>query len=247
MCSNYGIRDVSVTAISKGNHEVNFDHLGLSITSRVLCFQTVPCGGLIHLYAGSSVQRMTGRIMQNHSQRKKKSRRKPWGGRDRAGVLGWRGVYLHISQQRRKTHPDTPHWEERKSRGKGQRGGEGWSGEGVQTEWFTVPKREWINITTQQNTRERKREREGERVSNYFTPMQHAVEIQLRFRLHEWKQKTWNRLLMLSKLQEKQGSPGCSEWMVSWDKTCSVEHTWRGPFLQPPVFILFSFILISSQ
>lgn len=48
---------------------------------------------------------------------------------------------------------------------------------GVQTEWCTVPKPEWMNVTA-------KHKRERERISSYFTPMQHAEEIQLPFRLH---------------------------------------------------------------
>lgn len=56
-------------------------------------------------------------------------------------------------------------------------------------------KTEWMNVTTQQKQereqeeRERKRERGRERKSSYFTPMQHAEEIQLPFKLHDSNQK----------------------------------------------------------
>lgn len=61
------------------------------------CFKwcvVFPHCGLIHLYAGSSVQRMTGRNMQNHPQRekkKKKEQEKAVRGGDREAVLlgGW--------------------------------------------------------------------------------------------------------------------------------------------------------------
>lgn len=52
-------------------------------------------------------------------QEEKEEQEKAVRGRDREGVLGGRWVYLHISLQRRKTHPDTPHWEEKKSGGRG--------------------------------------------------------------------------------------------------------------------------------
>lgn len=56
----------------------------------------------------------------------------------------------------------------------------------MQTEWCTVPKPEWMKVTTQQREKmvqtEMGRKREKEK-SSYFTPMQHAEEIQLPFKL----------------------------------------------------------------
>lgn len=59
--------------------------------------------------------------MQNHPKKeKKKSRRKPWGEGQR-WCVGWRWIYLHISLRLRKTHPDTPRWEEEENMGGGER------------------------------------------------------------------------------------------------------------------------------
>lgn len=77
--------------------------------------------------------------------KKKKSRRKPWGEGQR-WCVGWRWIYLHISLPLRKTHPDTPRWEEgggEHGRGR-ERGGDRVEEEqevegAVRTEWCTVP------------------------------------------------------------------------------------------------------------
>jgi len=68
----------------------------------------------------------------------------------------------------------------------------GWGGlwrGGVQTEWCTVPKprvdEDHNTAKTREGTgRERMEETEREK-SGYFTPMQHAEEIQLPLKLHE--------------------------------------------------------------
>lgn len=58
--------------------------------------------------------------------------------------------------------------------------------EGVQMEWCTDPKPEWQkHSTNKRGDRKRRRERERERKSSYFTPMQHAEEIQLPYKLHD--------------------------------------------------------------
>ncbi len=59
-------------------------------------------------------------------------------------------------------------------------------------EWCTDPKPEWMNVTTQQKQKEgtgREGRNERERKSSYFTPMQHAEEIQLPFKPHNCTQK----------------------------------------------------------
>lgn len=65
----------------------------------------------------------------------------------------------------------------------------------------------WMEVTTQQNREkegsgrerekreERGREREREK-SSYFTPMQHAEEIQVPFKLHNCISKTLNNTLV---------------------------------------------------
>lgn len=78
---------------------------------------------------------------------------KLWGEGQRCCV-GCRWIYLHITLQLHKTHPDTPRWE----RGEQRRG------EGVQTEWCTVPKNpRWRRITTQHKQRGEREERGGKR------------------------------------------------------------------------------------
>lgn len=57
---------------------------------------------------------------ESPQEEKKKSRRKPWGEGQR-WCVGWRWIYLHISLRLRKTHPDTPRWEEEENMGGGER------------------------------------------------------------------------------------------------------------------------------
>lgn len=112
--------------------------------------------GLLYPYAGSSGQHTTAHDMQNHSQRRRAGRNCEVGRGVRECVSGTRCVYLHISLQHCKTHPDTPHWEDEKSGGRQMKGIEGYIGRGDK-QWCTVPKPEWMNATTAK-TQERKRE-----------------------------------------------------------------------------------------
>lgn len=142
--------------------------------------------GLMCLNAGGSVQHMTGQNMQNHSQRRRAGRNCEVGegAEEYVCVLGSRWVYLHTSLQHCKTHPDTPHWDDEKSRGEGQEGEKDiWGGH---KQRCTVPKPEWANVTRAKNTREK------ERVIHYFTPMQHAENRKLYN-----KHFNINRLLLL--------------------------------------------------
>lgn len=76
--------------------------------------------------------------------------------------------------------------------GRYRRGGCGGVEGGVHTEWCTVPQKtpRWMRITTQHKQREgTERRKNREQKKCYFTPMQHAEEIQLPLKLHEcsWK------------------------------------------------------------
>lgn len=77
----------------------------------------------------------------------------------------------------------------------------------VRTEWCTVPETQggWrsqhskIEKKRDQVERGRKGKKEGERErekSSYFTPMQHAEEIQVPFKLHNCISKTLNNTLV---------------------------------------------------
>lgn len=135
----------------------------------MLCFHKAPGCGLIHRYAGSSVQRMTGRNMQNHSHRKKKSKKREKAVRVRGGVLDGLWVYLHIGLQRRKTHPDTPHWEDKRKSG----GGRGFANTVVHS-----PK---TRVDQRHNTAKHKREKERERKQVVIS---HPCSMQRTYNFH---------------------------------------------------------------
>lgn len=101
--------------------KITLMHKRQRILCRYVAFRASKEFFTIHHYGGSSVQRMTGHTCRITPRGKKKKEQEKAVREGQRWCVGWRWIYLHISLRLRKTHPDTPRWEEEENMGGGER------------------------------------------------------------------------------------------------------------------------------